>query len=39
MHTWQDNIKIDIMKIQNGRVETGLIWLRVGTSRRSLWVP
>jgi hypothetical protein len=38
MHS-MDGIKIDITRIQNGRVGAGLIWLRVGTSKRSFWVP
>jgi hypothetical protein len=27
---WEDNIKIDLMKLGWERVETGFIWLRIG---------
>jgi hypothetical protein len=33
---WEDNIKMALTKIGWGRVWTGFIWLRIGTSGRLL---
>jgi hypothetical protein len=33
---WEDNIKINVIKIQDVRVWTGFIWLRIGPSDRQL---
>jgi hypothetical protein len=32
-HRWEDNIKMDLKEI-GGRIWTGFIWLRIGTSGR-----
>jgi hypothetical protein len=29
---WEDNIKIDLREIQGGKLWTGFIWLRTGSS-------
>jgi hypothetical protein len=34
-HRWQDSIKMDLR--EDGVVQTGLTWLRIGTSGELLW--
>jgi hypothetical protein len=35
-HRWEDNIRMDLMESVCGKVWTGFIWLRIGTSDRLL---
>jgi hypothetical protein len=37
-HTWEDNIKIDLKYVGLGGPWTGLIWLKIATGSRRLWM-
>jgi hypothetical protein len=35
---WEDNIRMDLQEVGEGVVETGWMWLRIGTGGGHLWV-